>query len=223
MFNLEQSIVDWRQRMLAAGIRTPAPLEELESHLRDDIEQRVKSGVPLQQAFENAIQQIGKANMLNKEFKKVEETKEDCDHKLLQILLAVVTILVPLLLGSMVLFKIGSFSQLTFGQQLSELAAVAIFPLLVYGGRLGCGFFSVIRARRIKNAIICSCGVLTLLWWLVFVHLILPRYDFTIGQLMVTTLWAFIPPGGALAGLILGIEIAARKKVAVADVSAGRC
>jgi len=31
MFNLEQSIADWRRQMIAGGIKTPVPLEELES------------------------------------------------------------------------------------------------------------------------------------------------------------------------------------------------
>jgi hypothetical protein len=45
MFNLEQAIADWRKQMLAAGIKTPVPLEELESHLRDEIEWQMKSGI----------------------------------------------------------------------------------------------------------------------------------------------------------------------------------
>jgi hypothetical protein len=44
MFDLEQSILEWRKQMLAAGIKTPVPLEELESHLREDIAQQMKSG-----------------------------------------------------------------------------------------------------------------------------------------------------------------------------------
>ena len=32
MFDLEQAIADWRRQMLAAGIKTPVPLEELKSH-----------------------------------------------------------------------------------------------------------------------------------------------------------------------------------------------
>ena len=40
MFDLEQSIADWRRQMLAAGIKTPVPLEELESHLREEIERQ---------------------------------------------------------------------------------------------------------------------------------------------------------------------------------------
>ena len=42
MFNLEQSIADWRRQMLAAGIKMPVPLEELESHLREDIAQQMQ-------------------------------------------------------------------------------------------------------------------------------------------------------------------------------------
>ena len=45
MFNLEKEISEWRQQMLAAGVKSPVPLEELESHLREDIEQQVQSGL----------------------------------------------------------------------------------------------------------------------------------------------------------------------------------
>ena len=74
MFNLEQAIAGWRRQMLAAGIKTPTPLEELESHLREAIEQQMKSGIHAQQAFEAAGGQIGRAGALNNEFKKNERT-----------------------------------------------------------------------------------------------------------------------------------------------------
>ena len=38
--------------MLAAGIKTPVPLEELESHLREEIEQQTKLGLSEAEAFE---------------------------------------------------------------------------------------------------------------------------------------------------------------------------
>lgn len=72
MFNLEQSIAEWRRQMLAAGIKTPVPLEELESHLRDEIEQHVKSGLPGQRAFEISVPHIGPPELLKNEFKKCE-------------------------------------------------------------------------------------------------------------------------------------------------------
>lgn len=76
MFNLEQSIAEWRQQMLAAGIKSPVLLEELESHLREQIEELVKSGISEQRAFEFAVREIGHAEMLKVEFKKSEGAKE---------------------------------------------------------------------------------------------------------------------------------------------------
>jgi hypothetical protein len=74
MFDLEKSIADWREQMLVAGIQTPVPLEELENHLREEIERQMCSGCNTQQAFWGAVQQIGRPNVLKKEFNKVERT-----------------------------------------------------------------------------------------------------------------------------------------------------
>jgi hypothetical protein len=72
MFNLEQSIADWRKQMLAAGIQTPVPLEELEIHLREEIERQTKSGLNEQKAFEISVQRIGQPKALDREFNKSE-------------------------------------------------------------------------------------------------------------------------------------------------------
>jgi uncharacterized membrane protein len=72
MFNLEQSIAEWRRQMLAAGIKTPVPLEELESHLREEIEWQMESGLAEQKAFEISVPQIGQPQALSHEFKKSE-------------------------------------------------------------------------------------------------------------------------------------------------------
>jgi len=71
MFDLDTAIMEWRQQMLDAGIKTPVPLEEIEGHLREDIEQQIQSGANAQQAFEDAIQRIGQAGVLKSEFTKV--------------------------------------------------------------------------------------------------------------------------------------------------------
>jgi hypothetical protein len=89
MFNLEPSIAEWRRQMLAAGIKTPVPLEELESHLREEIEQLVKSGLPPGGAFGTAVQQIGKPQIIKTEFKKIERNR----MKLLFILLGIFGVL----------------------------------------------------------------------------------------------------------------------------------
>jgi hypothetical protein len=67
MFDLEQAILEWRRQMLAAGIKTPVPLEELESHLREGIEAQIQLGATEQDAFKSAAKQIGKAEQLRTE------------------------------------------------------------------------------------------------------------------------------------------------------------
>ena len=75
MFYLEQSIAEWRKQMLAAGIQSPVPLEELESHLREEIEQQVRAGADEARAFEMAVQSIGRPALLKKEFMKTANFK----------------------------------------------------------------------------------------------------------------------------------------------------
>ena len=86
MFNLEQSIADWRKQMLAAGIKTPVPLEELENHLRDEIERQTQSGMNEQKAFEISVQQIGQSNALKTEFRKIGKTTERTPMKILKVI-----------------------------------------------------------------------------------------------------------------------------------------
>jgi hypothetical protein len=72
MFDLNEAIRQWRQRMSAGGLQTPAVLDELESHLRDDLEAQVRSGSAAEPAFQAAVQRIGQPATLDCEFKKVE-------------------------------------------------------------------------------------------------------------------------------------------------------
>jgi hypothetical protein len=71
MFNFDQAVSEWRQQMIAGGVKAHEVLEELESHLRDDVEQQARSGMGQQQAFGDAMQRIGERQALKKEFCKV--------------------------------------------------------------------------------------------------------------------------------------------------------
>ena len=75
MFNLEEKIAEWRQQMLAAGIQAPVPLEELEIHLREEIERQTKSGWNARRAFESAVLKTGQGGLLKEEFQKVRPLK----------------------------------------------------------------------------------------------------------------------------------------------------
>ena len=73
MFDPEQSIAEWRRQMLAAGIKTPVPLEELECHLREAVQKLTASGMEPQVALAAAIKKIGLPIPLQAEFTKVDK------------------------------------------------------------------------------------------------------------------------------------------------------
>ena len=70
MPDLEQAIAEWRQRMLAAGIGSPVPLEELEEHLRDEVERQMQSGIGAAEAFRLAVEKVGQPRLLETEFRR---------------------------------------------------------------------------------------------------------------------------------------------------------
>ena len=73
MFDLKQSITAWREQMLAAGIQSPVPLEELEIHLREEIQHQVDQGFSESEAFERSVQGIGQPKTIKREFQKDDE------------------------------------------------------------------------------------------------------------------------------------------------------
>ena len=216
MFDLEQSIADWRRQMLAAGIKTPVPLEELEIHLREEIERQTGEGLSETEAFKVSMQKIGPAQAVINEFRKVEVIKEDRQWQNVQIMFVALTGLVPILFVCAGFSKHGVYWEMTPGQLISLLAAATSLPLLAWGGRWSFRLFPVIQTKRAREAIHLACLLPTIFWWISFLRLILPRYDFTVGQLMVTLSWALFPTMGVCFGLLWGIETAARKKVALA-------
>ena len=68
MSDIECSIAEWRRRMQAAGLNAPGVLDELESHLREGVENQVSLGLSKEEAFETTVQHIGKSHMLRREF-----------------------------------------------------------------------------------------------------------------------------------------------------------
>ena len=71
MFKIEIAIAEWRRQMEAGGIRSVEVLNELESHLREDVAARVSAGADEPEAFNAAVRQMGEAKPLKAEFAKV--------------------------------------------------------------------------------------------------------------------------------------------------------
>jgi uncharacterized membrane protein YqjE len=208
MFNLEQSIADWRRQMLAAGIQTPVPLEELEAHLREDIERRMKSGINAQQACEIAIQEMGKANMLKNEFKKLDRTTKAAGWKRLQLIIVASLGVVSAAITALVLFN----PELDSHQRLTGSAAVAVMLLLAGLGQWGHGFFPAILNQRARNVIGISVCALIVLGLAVLAYVVLPQINFTVSQFAVAVVWVLALVTGGLWGFIGGLEKTAMKK-----------
>jgi hypothetical protein len=74
MFDFEPAIAKWRSQMLAGGIKAPVPLDELESHLREEIDRQALAGEDGMRAIEIAVQKIGGVRTLKSEFTKNKTT-----------------------------------------------------------------------------------------------------------------------------------------------------
>lgn len=76
MFSLDEEITKWRRLMLAKHVASAEALDELECHLRDDVAEQLRAGLSAEMAFEAAVERIGQANLLRREFEKIDETPE---------------------------------------------------------------------------------------------------------------------------------------------------
>lgn len=72
MHNLEKLITDWRKTMMAAREVGPETVDELETHLREHIDQLVRSGTNESEAFSRAVRELGSARWIGAEFQKLE-------------------------------------------------------------------------------------------------------------------------------------------------------
>ncbi len=162
MFDLEQSIVEWRQQMLAAGITTPVPLEELEIHLREDIARQMQSGLSAPQAFGIAVKKIGQATELKMEFKKAGAPMEMQEViRLAGVIFVALTLFCPLFLFLPCL----QARELGLMTKMLALALYAItVATIVISWKYNHKFLPVIRNQPFRRAIGIVCYWGSLLW-----------------------------------------------------------
>jgi hypothetical protein len=188
MFDLEKSIAEWRRQMLAAGIKSPVPLDELEIHLREDLERRLEFGLSAQTAFPVAVERIGQGNLLKMEFKKVDGLDKPQRRRIVLIYAFIIVFY------SFALIYILCKNDLSFDERLLGFSAVATALLSDYAAlRFAHRFFPIVTSRRHQSAIGLIGGISGMSWFLAFAYLILPRCNFTPDQLLVAVLWALVP------------------------------
>jgi len=158
MFDLEQSIMEWRQRMLAAGIEAPVPLEELEDHLRDEFERQMVSGVSEQAAFNSAVKEIGPAYLLKPEFAKADGFL-GMFHVLGGLWIA------QCVWGMFQIFKLIHFLHALGFAPVTTQIRLSASAILILGGGVGgvCLFCGTKLGRRIILGV--AAGNMTLLVW----------------------------------------------------------
>ena len=116
MFNLDEAISDWRRKMSAGGIETPAILDELESHLREDAEKLAKSGVLSEaEAFMVAASRVGQSELLRAEFAKIGGVKEARLVKMIGVGSGIFAVLFTLWAARWLLFRSHEISVVATG------------------------------------------------------------------------------------------------------------
>jgi hypothetical protein len=169
MFDLEQSIAEWRQQMRAAGIKAPIPLEELEGHLREEIGRQMKSGSNSRRAFEIAVVKIGPPVELKTEFKNAGEPLETRFVQLAGIACGVLAGLFLLwTVGVVLCIREASWSSRIFG----VLAVGVTILTWLRAGR----FLPAIRHQKIRAAAGLLACVVGFGGTLVFINSALPHF-----------------------------------------------
>jgi tRNA(Ser,Leu) C12 N-acetylase TAN1 len=71
MFDLNDSVEAWQENFEAEGVYGPFDLDELESHLREEISKLTGRALSEREAFEVACLRMGDTKIVSREFAKV--------------------------------------------------------------------------------------------------------------------------------------------------------
>ncbi|MBI3878929.1 MAG: hypothetical protein HY301_02560 [Verrucomicrobia bacterium] len=207
MPDLEKQIADWRRQMLAAGIRTPVPLEELESHLREDVERRMKSGASAREAFDAAVQRIGQAHALEAEFAKVGVALSDREHKVNRMIGAGLMALFYLMGAAWLFNLIPWLGPMALHERLVGASAWFLFPI-IWSWSFTYRYLPVIPVSALgkRVAALLLSSVLGFVCTVLLVQLIPANEDGGIqSPYLGAFVWAFLPMVIGVS-LIVGLE-----------------
>jgi hypothetical protein len=219
MFNLERAIAKWRQRMAVSGIKDTAVLDELESHLWEDIDRQVKAGLNEEKAARAAMQRMGRSDLLRAEFAKVGGAKAARAGKVLGIACGLAAL--PLSVLAVPTFL--TVPELSGGQRFIASTAVLLTFLSIASWRFSHRFLPAIGNRKIRLTTSVACGITGLISLYIFGALlptvIVPRFfsASNTGELRpvfamgITMLWVMAVTA-VLGAIAYGLEGAARRQ-----------
>ena len=80
-FDLEGALATWRSFLLSERSISSEDADELESHLRDEIDERVAEGLAPQAAFRQAVRRLGDYALLERSYRRVYWKKVRSEHR----------------------------------------------------------------------------------------------------------------------------------------------
>jgi hypothetical protein len=171
MFNLDRAIGEWRRKMISAGIKASDVLDELESHLLEDVEKRMRAGVTAERAFREAVERVGAAENLNREFAKVRRPASRFRHNSVRaVFLATGAFVLVVETWTLMIYDV-TMPERIFGIGMVALIAGFIGALPDLNRFLLRGVRGA--APRKTIAVVCNCA--TLIWfcllWLDLLHI----------------------------------------------------
>jgi hypothetical protein len=189
MFDLDQSIAAWRRQMRSAGIRTEADLDELESHLLEDMARRRSAGMEPREAFEAAARQVGSAKAVQAEFAKLNWPTAGQLRKWG-------------IVGYSAELAAYSALQICQFRKAEPSHQDLVFGMIGLAATLGAAYavwqlapkvMGRVGSRAIRSSMVVAGCVSALVWLLVFARCVLPQLTLTPGQFAVVFLWAMLP------------------------------
>jgi cation transport ATPase len=217
MFDLENAITEWREQMLAAGIKTPVPLDELEHHLREEIRRQTALGLSAPDAFPAAAKNIGLGEALNAEFEKLDRSDALIRWRSVGIGYSFFAAAFSAFLITLCLIEPRISSAFKTTDRILAFAAIATSFFSIAGWRYGSRFLPVIRNSRTRVTIGITCSLLGAGWMLAYILFIIPHQMHSwINHFFVLFVWA-LAVMSVLGGVGYGLEKAAKEQTTTAD------
>jgi len=210
MFDLDRAIAQWRQQMRTAGIKSSRALEELDAHLREEVQREMQSGVDAPAAFAIAVERMGEARALKAEFAKVGEVMSARQRKINLGVCAFASILFGLA-GISFLFGLGR-DTLDFRARISAGAVFVSSAVILISWKLLHRYLPVLGGKR-KRTAVCLAILSVGLGVMMLLQLILESAS---DAIWITALFgSLLLPLVMATSLVFGLEEAAYRKVVV--------
>ena len=77
MFNLENAIQNWKKSLKQSPAFEEGQIKEMETHLRDEIDDLIEKGVSEEEAFSQVVEKFGPVEKIEDEVYKTKTTRAD--------------------------------------------------------------------------------------------------------------------------------------------------